>query len=74
MIAPPPPPATKPGLAFLGYGKWPRGGVAVRVCSWCPDAATVTAWAAPLPVTHGICPECYQRVMLREASHEGDAP
>ena len=67
MIAAPPAPIAKPApTAFMGYSKAQQGGVSVRVCSWCPDAANVTAWAAPLPVTHGICPECYRRVILHE--------
>ena len=61
-----------PFKAFLGY-KAMKPGFAVIVCSWCPDAAEATAWAAPLPVTHSCCPQCAQRLM-REVTGEREIP
>ena len=52
-----------PFPAIMGYANMREKGFALRVCSWCPTAKQGTAWAAPLPVTHGICPACYQRQM-----------
>ena len=55
--------------AFIGYGFSGKTGAYIRCCSTCPDKAQLEAWAArgpaPLPVTHGICPACYQTQMAR---------
>jgi hypothetical protein len=50
-----------PFKAFQGYKCDGNGGFLVKVCSWCPDAAEATVWAAPLRVTHTLCPECYRK-------------
>jgi hypothetical protein len=51
--------------AFLGY-KLSHGSLLIRVCASCPGRAEVEAFARaepPVPVTHGICPACYQKAM-----------
>jgi hypothetical protein len=47
----------------MGYACGPKGGFAIRVCSWCPGAVAAAKWAEPLPVTHGKCEACFQRDM-----------
>lgn len=51
--------------AFLGF-KIAHGTLLIRVCSSCPGRAEVEAFAArepAVPVTHGLCPACYQKAM-----------
>ena len=49
----------------IGYAKNPSGGFMVRICAWCDTGKGATRWAAPLPVTHTLCPECYQKQMAQ---------
>lgn len=39
-------------------------GETVKLCSWCKDSTALTCLLASLKVemTHGICPECLERV------------
>ena len=51
--------------AFLGF-KFSHGTLLIRVCSSCPGRAEVEAFAArepAVPVTHGLCPACYEKAM-----------
>ena len=67
---------TAPDLsAFLGYAVNPKGGFMVRVCAWHDPALRSAAerMAGGLPITHGICPECAQRLM-REVTGEREIP
>lgn len=52
--------------AIMGYAS-DAGGILVRICAWCPDKvqAERTCRAAGLRVTHGICVDCYAR-MIRD--------
>ena len=52
--------------AWLGY-KAEGGQMFARVCAWCPPAKVKAAeeWAKPLPVSHGCCPDCAQRMMAQ---------
>jgi hypothetical protein len=45
--------------AWLGYRPHAKQFCAVAVCAWCPDKARAETLARPFPVTHGICPACF---------------
>lgn len=49
-----------PPAAWMGYAVNPKGGFMARICAWCPDKAEAEAMAGRIPITHGMCPECYQ--------------
>lgn len=66
----PPDPSGPTGWAFMGYAWHKRHGFSVRVCSWCPDSGAVEMWAKPMPVTHGICPTCYNLHVVGNAVKE----
>ena len=67
-LLPPPRPDYLPPEAFLGYKITPQG-LMMRCCSWCPDKDELHAWAAKkgTPVTDGVCPKCYQRMLFATA-------
>jgi hypothetical protein len=54
--------------AWLGYAGFSDAGPVVRVCAWCPDKleAEAEAKAAGHVVSHGICPECAQKLMAEQ--------
>jgi len=54
--------------AFLGFKANPKGGFAVRVCSWCPDARQVREWAKKqsMPCTDGICVQHYKAMLAAQ--------
>lgn len=60
----PPLPGEAPA-AFMGYKRAANGGFMVRVCSYhgAPEVRKAEKWAGELPVSHGICCQCYAREM-----------
>lgn len=46
--------------AWMGYVAGDHQ-IWVRVCSYCQDRKQAEEMAKPLPVTHGVCPDCFQK-------------
>lgn len=64
--------------AFLGYGQdFSRGGLGlyIRVCSSCPDRASLEKWAHArgLPVSHGFCPQCAAKMISQFLGEQEDS-
>jgi hypothetical protein len=56
----------------VGPGAAPRGTGVTQLCSWCGRVQRGGEWVAleadaPKPVvSHGVCPDCFERVLRRE--------